>query len=421
MPQGFRGAGLLKRVVIFLLTWLILGVSATAPALDSDATATVEQPVELYFFWSVRCPHCLEARPFVEALPARLPWLKLHSLELSHHPEHARLYVSMARQLGQEARAVPAFLFCGEMVVGWQSPATTGAFLLDRLEHCHGDQAKPAAGIPMWLPLLGEITTEQFSLPVFTALIAGLDAFNPCAFFVLLFLLSLLVHQRSRSRMLVIGGVFVLFSGLMYFMFMAAWLNLFQLLAQVAWVTAAAGGLAIMIALINIKDFFAFKRGVSLSIPESRKPRIYEHARAILQADNWVLMLAATVGLAVTANFYELLCTAGFPMVYTRLLTLHELAPATRYAYLGLYNLVYVIPLALIVLGFAYTLGGRKLSERQGRLLKLLSGLMMLELGGLLLLAPAWLDNPLTAVLLLLVAVGLTWLAAKLDNQRPRT
>jgi len=401
-----------------LLAWLLLG--PFAPAHGAEAPAAAERPVELYFFWSLRCPHCLEAKPFVEALPQRLPWLELHALELSQHPDHVRRYVEMAGALGQEARAVPAFIFCGEMLVGWQSAATTGAFLLDRLKACQRDQTRPAAA-PLWLPMLGEITAEQFSLPVFTLLIAGLDAFNPCAFFVLLFLLSLLVHQKSRGRMLVIGGVFVLFSGLMYFLFMAAWLNLFQLLAQVAWVTAAAGGLALVIALINIKDFFAFQRGISLSIPASRKPRIYEKARAILQADNWALMLAATIGLALATNFYELLCTAGFPMVYTRILTLHELAPASRYGYLVLYNLVYVIPLALIVLGFAYTLGGRKLTERQGRLLKLLSGLMMLGLGGLLLLAPAWLDNPLTAVLLLAVALGLTGLAAKLDRQSPRT
>lgn len=404
-----------------MLAWLALTVGGPIPARSAEAPTATEAPVELYFFWSLRCPHCLEARPFVEALPGRLPWLKLHSLELTQHHDNVRLYIDKARELGQEARSVPAFVFCGEMLVGWQSAASTGAFLRQRLEQCHDDRSKPLAAAPLWLPLLGEVTAEQFSLPVFTVMIAGLDAFNPCAFFVLLFLLSLLVHQRSRGRMLAIGGVFVLFSGLMYFMFMAAWLNLFQFLQQLAWVTAAAGALAIVIALINIKDFFAFKRGISLSIPESRKPAIYQRARAILQADNWSMMLAATVGLAVAANFYELLCTAGFPMVYTRILTLHELTPAGRYAYLALYNLIYVVPLVLIVLGFAYTLGGRKLTERQGRLLKLLSGLMMLELGSLLLLAPAWLDNPFTAVLLLFGAVGLTWLAARIDGQRSRT
>lgn len=128
-------------------------------------------------------------------------------------------------------------------------------------------------------------------------------------------------------------------------------------------------------------------------------------------------MLAATALLAVAVNFYELLCTAGFPMVYTRLLTLQDLGPAEHYLYLGLYNLVYVIPLAVIVGLFAFTLGARKLSEREGRLLKLLSGLMMLQLGALLVLAPNALNHLGVALVMIAVAVGMTWTAARLTRR----
>jgi hypothetical protein len=226
----------------------------------------------------------------------------------------------------------------------------------------------------------------------------------------------MMVHQKSRARMMAIGGVFVLTSGLMYFAFMAAWLNLFQLLGTLAWVTLAAGGMALAVGLINVKDFFVFGRGVSLSIPESRKPAIYQRARAILAAGNVPAMLAATVLLAVAVNFYELLCTAGFPMVYTRLLTLQDLGPAQHYLYLALYNAVYVIPLAVIVGVFVFTLGARKLTEREGRLLKLLSGLMMLMLGVLLVLAPELLNRLGVAFALIAVAVGVTWIAARLTR-----
>jgi hypothetical protein len=246
--------------------------------------------------------------------------------------------------------------------------------------------------------------------------VAALDAFNPCAFFVLLFLLSMMAHQKSRARMLAVGGIFVLFSGLMYFAFMAAWLNLFQLLGELAWVTLAAGLLAVVVGAVNVKDFFLFGRGVSLSIPESRKPDLFRRARAILTAENLPAMLAATVFLAVAANFYELLCTAGFPMVYTRLLTLGEPSAAVRYLYLALYNLVYVLPLAVIVLVFVRTLGARKLGEREGRLLKLLSGTMMLELGVLLLVAPEWLSRLGVAFALLALALAVTWIAARLTR-----
>ena len=127
-------------------------------------------------------------------------------------------------------------------------------------------------------------------------------------------------------------------------------------------------------------------------------------------------MLAATVLLAVAANFYELLSTAGFPMVYTRVLTMQVANPAEHLLYLALYNAIYILPLLLIVLAFARTLGARKLSEREGRLLKLLSGLMMLGLGILLLAAPERLNDLRLALGLLLAAAALTGLAARLTR-----
>ena len=413
-----------------MMAYALLVLALLAPRAEADTNwiepgADGQPVIHLYFFWSLACPHCLEARPFIEAIPKNRPWVKLHSLELTRHPENVRHYMTLANQAGQPAQYVPALLVCGRMQTGWENDATSGQALLDELDACRaaarsGSAVDIARALPapaFSFPFLGELSLDAFSLPVMTMLIAGLDAFNPCAFFVLLFLLSLLVHQNSRGRMLAIGSVFVLTSGLMYFAFMAAWLNLFQLLGNLVWVTLGAGTIALAIGLVNVKDFFLFKRGVSLSIPDSRKPLIYQRARAIVAAGSVSAMLAATLLLAVAVNFYELLCTAGFPMVYTRLLTLQDLSPAQHYLYLALYNGVYMIPLALIVGLFSVTLGARKLSEREGRLLKLMSGLMMLQLGLLLVLAPELLNRLGVAVVLISVAVGTTWIAARLTRR----
>jgi hypothetical protein len=416
--------GLVRVIGCAALLLSLMSPHAQANTIWVEPGADGHPEVHLYFFWSLACPHCLRARPFVEAIPASRPWVKLHSLELTRHPEHVRHYVTLATELGQPAQSVPALLFCGRMWTGWDDAASTGQQLLSALDACRDaartgsalDAARTLPAPTLTVPLLGEVEADTLSLPLLTVLIAGLDAFNPCAFFVLLFLLSLMVHQNNRARMLTIGGVFVLCSGLMYFAFMTAWLNLFQLVGNLAWVTLAAGGMALVVGLLNVKDFFRFGRGISLSIPESRKPTLYRRARAILAAGNVPALLAATVLLAVAANFYELLCTAGFPMVYTRLLTLQVPGSTGRYLYLALYNLIYVIPLAVIVAGFAFTMGARKLSEREGRLLKLLSGLMMLQLGVLLVLAPQLLSRVGVAFALIAVALGITWLAARLTR-----
>jgi len=373
--------------------------------------------VHVYFFWSQHCPHCEAAHSFIESIPRERPWVELHMLEVSRSEENARRFKAMTEAIGQRAEAVPTLMLCGLMTVGWQDAATSGAALLRALDACHAGDIRAAASAneasTIDLPLLGRFDAASLSLPVFTVVIAGLDAFNPCAFFVLLFLLSLLANQKDRRRMLAVGGIFILASGLMYFAFMAAWLNIFQLLGALGWITLAAGLLAVFVGIINVKDFFAFEQGITLSIPASAKPTIYKRARAVLHSENTAAMLAATVFLAVAANFYELLCTAGFPMVYTRILTLHEPEAGARYLWLALYNFIYVVPLTLIVLAFVGTLSAHKLTEREGRLLKLMSGAMMLQLGLVLTFRPEWLNNLGVTALLVGVALAVTFLAAR--------
>jgi len=390
-----------------------------------DADGNVE--VHLYFFWSEHCPHCNHSQPFVEILPQVYPWLKLHSLSITDNLENVALYEQLANALGQEARSVPAFLFCGSMVTGYNDAKSTGRFLVVNLERCHRlivdakqagteDFTLAAGEVPITLPLLGQVDPEVLSLPMLTLVLAGLDSFNPCAFFILLFLLSLLVHARSRARMLVIGGIFVFFSGLLYFLFMTAWLNLFLVIGQMRWVTLGAGSVAVLVGLISVKDYVWFQRGITLSISAHAKPRLYKRIRTLISADSLPAMILGTVTLAIAANSYELLCTAGFPMVFTRILMMYELVPAGYYFYLAFYNLIYVIPLLVIVGLFAFTMGSRKLSEREGRVLKLLSGLMMVELGFVLLFVPAVLDNIFPALALVTVAILTTYTVNRLTQ-----
>lgn len=405
-----------------------------------DGTPTVK----LYYFWSPTCPHCQAAKPLVESLPERLPWVELVSLSVKDNPQNARFYYDTAKSIGAEALSTPGFLFCRQAEIGYDTAETTGAYLVQQLEACRAKiLADPAAmnapvasvaangaaagkaglaGPEVVVPMLGKVGAETWSLPVLTLVLAGVDAFNPCAFFVLLFLLSLLVHAKSRTRMLVVGGTFVLISGLAYFAFMAAWLNMFLIAGELRIVTVAAGLLALTIGAINVKDYFYFKQGVSLSIPESAKPGLYKRMRGIATAGSFGPMMASTVLLAIVANSYELLCTAGFPMVYTRALTLANLEPWQHYAWLAAYNVIYVIPLLVIVLVFVKSMGSRKLTEHEGRALKLVSGYMMGAFGAVLLFAPGWLTNAFSSLLVLgvaLVAAVITVLLAPRQPPRP--
>jgi len=364
----------------------------------------------------------------MESLPQQHPWIQIVSHEISENSDNRQTFLHMSQLIGTEPTSVPAFMWCGTQFIGYDSAQTTGTQLLQSLANCYrqGFGIDPPAQKPLpdlqpanylQLPLIGSVDTRDISLPVLTLMLAGMDAFNPCAFFILMFLLSLLVNARSRRVMILVGGVFVVFSGLIYFLFMAAWLNIFQWFGEIRLITWLAGAIAVTMAFINIKDYFLYQQGVSLSLSDDQKQSIFQRSRKLLQQNSLAPLLTGTVILAVAANSYELLCTAGFPMVYTRILTLHDLPSSSYYIYLALYNLIYIVPLLLIVLLFVITLGKRKLREVEGRLLKLLSGLMMLGLGVILLITPELLNEILVAVLLVAGAVGLTGLIAWF-NQR---
>lgn len=410
--------------------WLLLCAALFAAGAAPAGRGDIESGLTLHFFWAANCPHCAEEKPFIEALQRRYPQLQVREYEIWRQRENFELLLALAERHGGGVVSTPATVLGDRLWFGFNP--RIGGEIEATVAHClaagcpdllaavaespataaptEAPRSAPGESASVAVPFFGNIDPESLSLPVFTLVLGLLDSFNPCAFFVLLFLLSLLVHLRSRRVMLLVGGTFVFFSGLIYFLFMAAWLNLFLLAGRMQQVTTVAGAVALLVAALNIKDFFLFHQGPTLSIPESARPRLFKRMRHLLTEDRLPSVLLGTVVLAVAANSYELLCTAGFPMVYTRVLTLHNLERWQYYACLALYNAVYVVPLLTIVLVFTFTLGARKLSEWQGRLLKLVSGLMMLQLGLVLLVDPALLDNALAALAILLLALAATGL-----------
>lgn len=426
------------------------GTSKNTQRTAKDAESQLEhasKKVIIYFFWGDGCPHCEEERQFLDELRRVYPSLEIRDYEVWHNKKNAGLMSAMLQARGVKSSGVPVTFVGDQMFSGFTEKIRLS--LGKTIEKCRsvpcGDpgEVRGKSGNPeqaaetrpfnavttatadkvkdaetsVSIPFLGELDSRNSPLPVLTLVIAGMDSFNPCAFFVLLTLLGLLVHAQSRKKMLLIGGIFVFFSGFIYFLFMAAWLNLFLVMGQVAVITTIAGVVSLVIAGINIKDFFLFKQGVSLTIPDSAKLRLFDRMRKLLRSTSLVSIMIGAIVLAVAANFYELLCTAGFPMVFTRILTLNNLSTTTYYLYLVLYNIVYIIPMLIIVLGFTYTLGRRQLTEWQGRVLKLVSGFMMLGLGAILLINPALLNSVLVSFVILMLALGVSLLVAAVTKR----
>ena len=329
------------------------------------------------------CPHCEDAERFLTELTHERPDVEITLHVVDRDPAARDALISLSRAADIWPPGVPTFVANGRVHVGFD--AANGADAVRALLAATPDAAAVDA------PIFGRLTPDALGLPLFALTLGLIDGFNPCATWVLLFLLSLLVRMRSRRRMAVVAGTFVVTSGVVYYAFMAAWLNLFLWIGLSDPVRIALALVALTVGVVDVKDFVAPGRGLSLSIPETAKPNLYARARAVLKAHSLPTSLGAVIALAVAVNFVELLCTAGLPAMFTAVLAQQDLGSAAYHDYIGLYIAGYVADDALMVTTAVWAFSSRRLGERGGRWLKLAAGVVMLALGMVMLFRPAWL------------------------------
>lgn len=362
---------------------------ATTSAPETSGRPQSERAT-LMFFWGQGCPHCEQAKPFVERLVVERPGLRVERIEVRNDSDGRKRFVATMRRLGADAVGIPTFAVDDEYVVGFIEGTTEQQVteLVDRaLGTTHHRARVPDARVT--LPWFGELDATTLSLPAFTLAVGLVDGINPCAMWVLLVLLGILAHVRSTKRLLLVGGTFVVASGVVYFVFMTAWLSLFELIGLSHTLTVVLGAALFGMGLVNLKELVWFKRGLSLTIPDKVKPKLYRKMRSVANAASVPAAFLGVAALAVFVNLIELACTLGLPAVFTRVLSLREeLSSLTRVGYLVLYNIAYVVPLAVIVIVYALTLHRLTLTERGAKALKAVSGTLLVVFGGLFMVAP---------------------------------
>lgn len=393
-PAEVRMSQLNRTLQIALLS-LLLWLTLVSPLMSVAMASSPAASADLVVYVREGCPHCAKAKAFLRDLHAEAPALRIELRPVDERPEYATELLERSEAARVWPPGVPAFVIGDTLLVGFDDAGQRAAELRARLLDGAGPAAtrapvslhapQAAAAMPEW------IDVSTLGLPAFTLALGLLDGFNPCAMWVLLFLLSLLVRLNDRRRMALIAGTFVLVSGLVYYAFMAAWLNLFLLVGFGTPVRVTLAVIALLFATLNLKDGLFGLQGPSLSIPDAAKPGIYARVRALLTPTSLGASLLGVAALAVLVNTVELLCTAGLPAIYTAVLTQQVESSGLRYAYLALYIVGYIADDSLMVALAVSALGSRKLSEQAGRGLKLVSGAVMLLLGLILLLKPDWL------------------------------
>ncbi len=358
----------------------------------------------LVVFLNMTCSPCERLLPFLDELETRYN-INITTYEVNNPIENA-IYKDYRQRHGIKEVGFPLAFISGYYLMG---EGLIRDHLPSLLEDCPkrdcmcsagnvvpftpgvpgpGDDVTTPPDVQVCLPFLGCINPINAFLPALTVAIALVDGVNPCTMWVLSFLLSMLFYARSRRRIIMVGLVYLVTVFTVYFMFMAAWLNTFLYIGYIDWIRYSIGVIAVVAGLINIKDFFWFGKGISLVIPQRFKPFLLRQMRNLTRAEGWAL-LSGTVFMALSASLIELPCTAGFPVIYTQILTQQGFTGMSYYLYLVLYNIVYIIPDACVLAVFlVFMERNRKITEREGRWMKLAGGSIMLVLGLIMLFKP---------------------------------
>lgn len=394
-----------------------MGLSFLAISLSPNEALAHGDKV-LYFFYGDGCPHCAKEEAFFDSyITRKYPDLEIKRFEVWRDRDNADLLSDVAKRLGINTSGVPVTVISDKSFVGYQSDSTTGAKIESAIREYMADDncqdfvapiladsqpadtgCQTASTSPVGdsqqkikIPFLGEVDVKTLSLPVLTVLIGAMDGFNPCAMWVLIFLISLLLGMQDRKKMWILGLAFILTSGTVYFLFLSAWLNLFLFLGFIFWIRIAVAVVALVSGGHHIKEFFANKAGQCEVVGSEGKKKTIERLKRIVAADKFYLALGGIVILAAAINLVELVCSAGLPAIYTQVLSLSHLPSWQYYLYLALYIAIFMADDILIFLIAMTTLRLKGVTAKYTRYSNIIGGIIMLLVGILLIFKPGWL------------------------------
>ena len=433
----------MKGVLFFLLLGLFLISLFVFPV---EKVSSQNSQINIYFFWGDGCPHCASAKPVLRAIAEGNSGITLYEFEVYQSEENLNIFYQIAEAHGTVPQAVPT-VFMGERYwIGYSEDIKVE--IESYLNQClsngctdlaagivDGESALPTA-IPetitetptevpptavntppaeenvedenlITLPLFGTINLSNQSMLISTLLISIVDGFNPCSIWVLSMLLAVTLNARSRKKVLIIGFVFIFVTGLIYALFIAGLFTVLRVVQFIGWVQVIVALVALTFALINIKDYFWYKEGLSLTIKDEKKPGIYKGIRRVVRSEDSIwTMVGATIILAAGVSLVEFSCTAGFPVLWTNLLNSQNVTGAAFLGLLLVYMFIYQIDELGIFLVSVFTLRKTRLEEKHGRLLKLLGGSLMLALALVMLIDPTIMNEVGSSLWVFAAAIG---------------
>jgi len=345
---------------------------------------------EVHFFYIDGCSSCEKQKPFNEELAARYP-----SISLRYHNalDEAALLRKMLDDRGiDRTPPIPVTIFENQVFMGWDSEETTGAVIERALQLCLAGECPPPTGEEpgsgIDLPIFGRIVFADYSLAALAVILGLVDGFNPCAMWVLVYLISLVATLKDRRRIWLIVGSFVLASGVLYFLLMTAWLNLFLLIGFLRPVTIVIGLVALGGGIWQIREFIKARGEVVCEVTgEESRAKTMARMQKIVSSPVTFATILGIIALAFVVNSIEFVCSAAIPMVFTQVLALSNLSAFQYYGYILLYVTFFMLD-NLIIFGSAAVALTSSLGVRYAKYSRPVGATILVILGVLLVFAP---------------------------------
>lgn len=398
----------MKKIINYLIILLaIFIVPITSSAKENDIT--------LYLFHGDGCPHCAEEISFLDSISNEYDNLSIVKYEVWYNEENAAFLTDVENAFELKRSGVPTTVIGDTVIQGFGSGTGTrirsaidfyskneyidqveriknGTFVKEEAEDKYEkEEEKEDKELTIDVPLFGNVNLKNVSLGTAAGVIGLIDGFNPCAMWILLFLLSVLVGMKDRKRMWIIGLTFLITSALVYMLIMLSWLQIAVKITTVIWIRNIIAIIALIGAIINIRSFIRSRDSGCEVVDDKKRKTIFKKIKKFTHEKSLALALVGVIGLAVSVNLVELACSAGLPLVFTELLVINKVNSFMRFTYTLLYILFFLLDDLIVFFIAMFTMKITGISTKYNKYSHLLGGIIMLIVGILLLFKPEWL------------------------------
>jgi thiol-disulfide isomerase/thioredoxin len=384
-------------------TTLILIILGFIALFISQLPSDVVGDEDLIFFYHPSCPHCTDQKPFLDQLEARYD-VKFSRFDVStSYGKEQFLFYTQKHNLEQK---VPLTIFGDDFVQGFDTVTTTGVLIESKLQSHLGltDDVNQSSdfsqsqlqsttsldGLSAKISWLGDL--KQYSLLTLAIILGLLDGFNPCAMWVLIVLISLVAQLNDKRRIWLIVGSFLLASGVLYFLFMTAWLNAFLFIGAVRPVMILIGLIAIGSGIFSIRAFVT-KEDMTCKVGDAKeKAATVSKMQEIINAPLSIATIFGIIVLAFVVNSIEFACSAAIPAVFTQTLVLSDVSGFMYYWYILVYVFFFMLD-DLIIFSIAIFALSHISQDKYLRFSTIVGGIILLLLGVLLVFFPNLLSS----------------------------